>query len=183
MGRQAGQSWARYRPFPCNTELCNSLRNRPCWQAAAKMPTRCCVVKCHNRHTKVSNRSFYGFPKDPNRQRQWLAFYSWEPGDGDCVCSDHFLSGRKSESPGSPDYVPSVYPHQGLKAGTDGIVPKVSRFERTQQRARGAVIIEINCSRKNDNGYYIYSKLLTMIMVRCLRMTCVFLGSVRKHHQ
>ena len=30
VGRQAGQSWARYRPFPRNTELCNSLRNRPC---------------------------------------------------------------------------------------------------------------------------------------------------------
>ena len=155
------------------------------------MPTRCCVVKCHNRHTKVSNRSFYRFPKDPNRQRQWLAFVSrrnpdgssWEPGDGDCVCSNHFLSGRKLESPGSPDYVPSVYPHQVLKAGTDGIVPKVSWFERTQQWARGAVIIEINCSRKNDNGYYIHSKLLTMIMVRCLRMTHVFLWSLRKHHQ
>ena len=97
---------------------------------------------------KVSNHSFDHFPKDPKRQRQWLAFVSrrnpdgsaWEPVDGDRVCSDHFLSGRRSESPGSPNYVPSVYPHQVLKAGTDGIVPKVSRFERTQQRAREAVI-------------------------------------------
>ena len=34
----------------------------------------------------------------------------------------------------------TMCPHQDLKVGTDGIVPKVSRFERTQQQARTAVI-------------------------------------------
>ena len=115
-----------------------------------KMPTTCCVVNCHNRHTKESTRSFYRFPKDPNRRRQWLAFVyrkntdgpSWQPGDGDCICSDHFLSGRKLESPGSPDYMPLVHPHQILNVGTSGILSTVSRFERVQQRARMVVVRE-----------------------------------------
>ena len=63
-----------------------------------------------------------------------------ELGDGDRICSDHFLSGWKSESPGSPDYMPSVYPHQVLKVGTGDIGPQVSWFERTQQRARMAAV-------------------------------------------
>jgi len=30
-----------------------------------------------------------------------------KPGTGDRVCSDHFISGKKSNDPLSPDYVPS----------------------------------------------------------------------------
>ena len=32
------------------------------------------------------------------------------PGQGDRVCSCHFISGEKSNMPSSPDYVPTVYP-------------------------------------------------------------------------
>ena len=34
----------------------------------------------------------------------------WEPGNGDRVCSQHFLSGSKSNVPTDPDYVTSVNP-------------------------------------------------------------------------
>ena len=80
------------------------------------MPTTCTVVNCYNRHYKDSKISFYRFPKDIDRRRRWLAFVSrqyedgspWQPGDGDRICSDHFISKRKSDIPTNPDYVPSI---------------------------------------------------------------------------
>ena len=30
--------------------------------------------------------------------------------EGNRVCSEHFISKKKSNLPGNPDYVPSVYP-------------------------------------------------------------------------
>ncbi len=81
------------------------------------MPTTCCVVNCHARHSRGAITRFYRFPKDPDRRRQWLAFVcrrnhdgsSWEPGDGDRVCSHHFIAGKKSNLPAAPDYVPSLH--------------------------------------------------------------------------
>ena len=48
----------------------------------------------------------------------WLAFVlkkncdgsPWRPEEGDRVCSDHFISGKKSDSATSPDFVPSIKP-------------------------------------------------------------------------
>ena len=80
------------------------------------MPTTCVVFGCHNRQRKGIHRSFYQIPKEPERRCHWLAFISrrnedrsaWEPGKGDHVCSDHFISRKKSDLLTSPDYVPSI---------------------------------------------------------------------------
>ena len=105
------------------------------------MPTTCCVVNCNKRHSASSNVRFYRFPKDPDRRRRWLAFVSrrnrdgspWMPGQGDRVCSCHFISGEKSNIPSSPDYVPTVYPDsQCVRDSEDA---SLVRFERAQRRS------------------------------------------------
>ena len=92
------------------------------------MPTTCCVVGCYNRHSKKSIYSFYQFPADPDRRHRWVSFVSrrnadgtlWKPGEGDRVCSEHFTSKKKSDLPGNPNYVPSVYPEVTTKKKCSG---------------------------------------------------------------
>ena len=106
------------------------------------MPTTCAVVGCHNRQCE---QSFYRFPKDKDRRRLWIAFVSrrnpdgspWQPGSGDRVCSDHFVSRKKSELPSSPDFVPSV---RSVESDLPGCPIRgedsYRRFERARNRAR-----------------------------------------------
>ena len=62
--------------------------------------------------------SFYRFPTDSERRHRWICFVSrqnpdgtpWKPVEGDRLCSEHFISKKKSDLPNNPDYVPSVYP-------------------------------------------------------------------------
>ena len=90
-------------------------------QETTTMPTTCAVIGCHNRHSAAKKTGYYRFPsakRYPDCRRQWLAFLSrqtpdgspWKPDKGDRVCSEHFISGRRSMEPTNPDYVPSIYP-------------------------------------------------------------------------
>ena len=110
------------------------------------MPTTCAVVGCYNRQSKQIRQSFYRFPKnDEDRCCLWLAFVSrknrdgspWQPEEGDRICSDHFISGKKSDSATSPDFVPSIKPKKLKVVGCDE-QGKAShrRFERARRRAR-----------------------------------------------
>ncbi|XP_049452559.1 uncharacterized protein LOC125901159 [Epinephelus fuscoguttatus] len=86
------------------------------------MVDSCCAPGCHNsRHAK--GRAFYRIPKDPERRQRWITAIKrarseqkkterWEPkGNGFRLCSDHFISGKKSNNPLLPDYVPSIFKH------------------------------------------------------------------------
>ena len=122
--------------FQVTRKLRKNIRYRHIGRQRSRMPTTCAVVKCYNRHRKGSRISFYRFPKDPDRRRQWVAFVSrrnldgspWEPGEGDRICSQHFVTERKYETPSDPDYVPSVYPQ------SNGSISSVARFQRAQRR-------------------------------------------------
>ena len=109
------------------------------------MPTTCAVVGCHNRQSKRCEQSFYRFPKDKDRRRLWMAFISrrnpdgspWQPGSGDRVCSDHFVSRKKSDLPSSPDFVPSVRSVESDLPGCSTLnEDSYRRFERARNRAR-----------------------------------------------
>ena len=79
------------------------------------MPATCAVYGFKKRQSSSISWSFYRIPQDTDRRRKWLAFIGrknpdgtpWKPGTGDRVCSDHFISGKKSNDPLDPDYAPS----------------------------------------------------------------------------
>ena len=55
----------------------------------------------------------------------------WIHGNGDRVCSDHFINRKKSEIPTNPNYVPSV---PAIIAGEGSASLACARFERAQRR-------------------------------------------------
>eukprot|EP00058_Branchiostoma_floridae_P004929 XP_002590417.1 hypothetical protein BRAFLDRAFT_201218 [Branchiostoma floridae] len=72
----------------------------------------CAAVGCHNRKNPGTSESFYRFPREEPRRGKWIAAVrrvDWQPTDSSRLCSAHFISGKKSEDPVSPDYVPSIF--------------------------------------------------------------------------
>lgn len=98
----------------------------------------CWVTGCANSAGKDAadgvKRGYYLFPTDPKRIKQWKAAIPREenPSKWSRVCSDHFVGGVKTNEPGSPGYVPSIF------KGADelkGKVPPKTRLTRTAQAA------------------------------------------------
>ena len=59
-----------------------------------------------------------------------------ETGEGDRLCSEHFISKKKSDLPNNPDYVPSVYPETIVKKSSCvANVSSLACFERAQRRS------------------------------------------------
>ena len=78
------------------------------------MVKSCCDVGCANRLSKGTTLLFYRFPVDPDRRSRWIAAVKrecWKPTEYSFVCSAHFISGKKSQNPLSPDFVPSIFEH------------------------------------------------------------------------
>ena len=78
------------------------------------MVKSCCAVGCTNRHLKGTTLSFYRFPVDPDRRGRQIAAIkreNWEPAEYSFVCSTRFVTGKKSQDPLSPDFVPSIFKH------------------------------------------------------------------------
>ena len=76
------------------------------------MVKSCCAFGCTNRYYKGTKLSFYRFPADRERRSKWVAALKredWQPSEQSWVCSAHFVSGKKSDDPLSPDYIPSVF--------------------------------------------------------------------------
>ena len=74
-----------------------------------KMGKSCCAIGCCNRYSKGY---FYRFPKGKSKSSKWIAAVrreKWEPTEHTWLCSAHFISGKKSDDPLSPDYTPSIF--------------------------------------------------------------------------
>ena len=68
---------------------------------------------CANRFVRGSSISFHRFPPEGTESRErWIAAIrrkDWRPDEFSYVCSSHFVSGKRSRDPKSPDYVPSIF--------------------------------------------------------------------------
>ncbi|XP_072298319.1 uncharacterized protein [Eucyclogobius newberryi] len=77
------------------------------------MGKSCCAVGCTNRQETTVGVSFYRIPKNPERRSKWLAAIqrdNWTPHPATArLCSEHFITGQKSDDLLCPDYVPSVF--------------------------------------------------------------------------
>ena len=76
------------------------------------MGKSCCAIGCTNRFSKGGGISFYRFPTEPERRERWIAAVNrkdWAPTNYTWICSQHFVSGSKSDDPLSPNYVPSIF--------------------------------------------------------------------------
>ena len=57
--------------------------------------------------------------KDATRTENWAKAINrinpdgtlWKPSEFSLICSDHFVSGRPSDDPTNPDFVPSIFKH------------------------------------------------------------------------
>ena len=80
----------------------------------------------------------------------------WQPGEGDRVCSEHFISKKKANLPNNPDYVPSVYPHETAKKKCSGNSNSntngrgLACFERAQRRAAASEKERIEKEREDE---------------------------------
>ena len=133
------------------------------------MPTTCAVVGCYNRHCKGSLISFYRFPTDAERRHRWISFVSgqnedgtpWKPGEGDCLCSEHFASKKKCDLPNSPDYVPSVYPETiAKKPSCIASVSSLARFERAQRRSATNEMDRLENEKEEESNFLFIQRAL-----------------------
>ena len=75
------------------------------------MGQSCCAVECTNQFLKGSGISSIVFRLN-QREERWIAAVSrkdWAPTNYTWICSQHFVSGSKSNDPPSPNYVPSIF--------------------------------------------------------------------------
>ncbi|XP_077080745.1 uncharacterized protein LOC143733085 [Siphateles boraxobius] len=78
------------------------------------MPSICCAVSCDNSKSQRNDKKlkFYNIPKNPERRQKWISAIKrdhWTPTEHSRLCSEHFISGTKSDNPLNPNYVPSLF--------------------------------------------------------------------------
>ena len=78
------------------------------------MVKNCCAVGCHNVYKKGSGIHFYRFPTEPDRRAKWVSAIhreGWVPTEYSWLCSEHFVTGKKSNNPLAPNFIPTIFKH------------------------------------------------------------------------
>ena len=110
------------------------------------MVVSCCVVGCTKRFKKGDGIKFHIFPQTKPRRTMWInAVKRIDVNTGKngfhlSVCSQHFISGKKTDDPNHPDYVPSVnlkYETTDVLSGPSAAVDRYDRLQRGQQERKG----------------------------------------------
>ncbi len=108
--------------------------------------TVCCVTGCHS----WKARDKIGFFKvkrktNPSRTEAWTKAISrknqdgslWQPSDSTLICALHFVTGKPSDDPQNPDYIPSKFNTGHIKEKTE---LDVNRYKRALDRSAAKVI-------------------------------------------
>ena len=106
------------------------------------MPKYCCAANCTNVFKKGSEVHFYRFPSDPERKAKWIAAINrkdWYPTEYSWICSEHFVSGEKSNNQFAPNYVPTIFKHvkSPIKRKMEAQVADFQRRTATKKRQIG----------------------------------------------
>ncbi|XP_035282833.1 uncharacterized protein LOC118232196 isoform X1 [Anguilla anguilla] len=99
------------------------------------MPTMCVAVGCYQKAKRGSYVKFYTFPRDPVRRKRWVSAVKregWTPASHSKLCSMHFITGRRSDDPLSPDYVPSWFAHTTTEEKEKSMAA-MRRYKRSQE--------------------------------------------------
>ncbi|KAJ8261920.1 hypothetical protein GJAV_G00159990 [Gymnothorax javanicus] len=99
------------------------------------MPTMCVASGCHQKSKRGSYVKFYSFPRDPVRRNRWISAVrraGWTPASHSKLCSMHFITGRRSDDPLSPDYVPSWFAHT-TTLEKERSMAAMRRYKRSQE--------------------------------------------------
>ena len=107
----------------------------------AEMVKSCCAIGCRRKFKKGNAISFYKFPSESSRRARWIAAVrqkSWIPSQSTKICSKHFTSGKKSNNPLSPDYVPTLFSFTKSPVKRK-VLAEVKNFERRQAMKRRRV--------------------------------------------
>ena len=102
------------------------------------MVKSCSAIGCTNRSRKGSGINFYRFPVEPEKRSQWIAALrreSWIPKKNSWLCCKHFISGKKSDDPLSPDFVPSMFTFVSTPTKRKQ-QEKLSSYERRKKRRK-----------------------------------------------
>ena len=82
---------------------------------------------------------FYRFPSDSERKAKWIAAINrkdWYPTEYSWICSEHFVSGEKSNNQFAPNYVPTIFKHvkSPMKRRMEAQVADFQRRTATKKR-------------------------------------------------
>ena len=121
------------------------------------MVKNCCVVGCHNVFIK-GKISFYRFPsaiKYPVKRSKWIAAVkreNWVPNRNTWICSEHFVTGQKSNDALAPNYIPTIFP-QVKSPAKRKLENSAAVFERRQatKRKRLYVVQQQALSSREEN--------------------------------
>ena len=112
------------------------------------MPDNCCTVQCTNMQGKCDEKiKFYRFPtmkteQTTERCKKWITAMkreNWPKSekqvDNARLCSEHFVTGAKSNDPLHVDYIPTVFAFVPV-AGSLRKRKSIDQCERSEKRAR-----------------------------------------------
>jgi len=102
------------------------------------MVKNCSTVGCTKVYKKDNGISFYWFPTNVERKRKWIAAVRWEnrmSTKHSWICSQHFVTGKKSNNPLAPNYILSIFEHVSSPVKRR-LETEAGQFERRQAMKR-----------------------------------------------
>ena len=107
------------------------------------------MVGCHNVFEKNSGIQFYRFPTNPEKRSKWIAAVKrdcWVPNDNTWICSTHFVTGKRSDNPLAPNYVPALFPQLNSPVKRK-LEKEGSSFKRRQETKRKRLSVQSSAVR------------------------------------